>query len=225
MGLPDCPGRCTFSVEAIIRPEQPSPQVEIPTHSTLSDRQGKALALPMSVISQVFQRGEAVVLHDAMADGPFVNDPYTIHLHPRSVLCVPIIVRERFEAAVYMENNLTDAVFTDDRVELIQLLSAQAAVAIENARLYTQVQDHSRLLEEKVVERTAELEELNEELQRLADRDGLTGVANRRSGDAYLKDTWLRLRRQPQPYLWLCSMWITSSTSTTITATRWVTNA
>lgn len=189
----------TFSVEAIIRPEQPSPQVEIPTHSTLSDRQGKALALPMSVISQVFQRGEAVVLHDAMADGPFVNDPYTIHLHPRSVLCVPIIVRERFEAAVYMENNLTDAVFTDDRVELIQLLSAQAAVAIENARLYTQVQDHSRLLEEKVVERTAELEELNEELQRLADRDGLTGVANRRSGDAYLKDTWLRLRRQPQP--------------------------
>lgn len=188
----------TFRVEAAILPDQQPLLADIPEHSTLPDHQGNPLALPMSVISQVFQRSEAVVLHDAVAEGPFVNDPYTVHLHPRSVLCVPI-VRERFEAAVYMENNLTDAVFTDERVELIQLLAAQAAVAIENARLYTQVQDHSRILEEKVVERTAELEKLNEELQRLADRDGLTGVANRRSGDAYLKDTWLRLRRQPQP--------------------------
>ncbi len=187
-----------LSVEAAILPEQEPPQAGIPEHSMLGDHQGNTLALPMSVISQVFQRCEAVVLHDATAEGSFVNDPYTIHRHPRSVLCVPI-VWERFEAAVYMENNLTDGVFTDARVELIQLLAAQAAVAIENARLYTQVRDHSRTLEEKVIERTAELEALNEELQRLADRDGLTGVANRRSGDAYLKDTWLRLRRHPQP--------------------------
>lgn len=185
-------------VEAAIQPDQRQPPAELPEHSTLSDKQGNTLALPMSVISQVFQRGQAVFLQDATADGPFVNDPYTVHLQPRSVLCVPIM-RERFEAAVYMENNLTDAVFTDARVELIQLLAAQAAVAIENARLYTQIQDYSRTLEEKVVERTAELEKLNEELQRLADRDGLTGVANRRSGDAYLKDNWLRLRRQQQP--------------------------
>jgi len=185
-------------VEAAILPEQAPTPADIPEHSTLHDHHGKTFPLPMSVVSQVFQRGEAVVLHDAIAEGPFVNDPYTVHVRPRSVLCVPIM-RERFEAAVYMENNLTDGVFTDARVELIQLLAAQAAVAIENARLYAQVQDYSRTLEEKVVERTAELEELNEELQRLADRDGLTGVANRRSGDAYLKDTWLRLRRQPQP--------------------------
>ncbi|SDT96268.1 diguanylate cyclase domain-containing protein [Halopseudomonas salegens] len=185
-------------VEAAILPEEQPAHPALPEHCMLKDYQGNSIALPMSVISQVFQRGKAVVLHDAMAESPFDRDPYTLHLHPRSVLCVPI-ARERFEAAVYMENDLTDAVFTDDRVELIQLLAAQAAVAIENARLYTQVQEHSRTLEEKVVERTAKLEELNKELQRLADRDGLTGVANRRSGDAYLKDTWLRLRRQPQP--------------------------
>ncbi|MFN3581290.1 MAG: diguanylate cyclase domain-containing protein [Pseudomonas sp.] len=185
-------------VEAAILPEQPPAHADLPEHCMLSDYQGNAIALPMSLVSQVFQRGEAVVLHDAMAKNPFDQDPYTLHMQPRSVLCVPI-ARERFEAAVYMENNLTDAVFTDDRLELIRLLAAQAAVAIENARLYTQVQEHSRTLEEKVVERTAKLEELNRELQRLADRDGLTGVANRRSGDAYLKDCWLRRRRQPQP--------------------------
>jgi PleD family two-component response regulator len=69
-------------------------------------------------------------------------------------------------------------------------------VAIENARLYEQVQDYSRTLEQKVVERTAKLEQLNEELQGLADRDGFTGVANRRRGDSYLEEVWTRLPRE-----------------------------
>ena len=187
-----------FSVEAAILPEQRPAPDDIPKHSLLSSSNGENIALPMSVISQVFQRGKATVLHDAVSEGPFINDPYTVHRRPRSVLCVPIL-RERFEAAVYMENNLAGHVFTEDRVKLIQLLAAQASVAIENARLYTQIQDYSHTLEEKVVKRTAELESLNLELQRLADRDGLTGVANRRSGDAYLKEHWLRLRRESQP--------------------------
>ncbi len=186
-----------FVVETAI-PEPGRPQADIPEHSTVQDQQGNRIALPMSVISQVFQRDEAVVLHDASSDESFLNDPYTVHLRPRSVLCVPIM-RERFEAAVYMENNLADGVFTEDRVELIRLLAAQASVAIENARLYTQVQNYSRTLEERVAERTAELAALNAELQQLADRDGLTGVANRRSGDAYLKENWLRLRREQSP--------------------------
>ncbi|MBL4833091.1 MAG: diguanylate cyclase [Pseudomonas sp.] len=185
-------------IEAAVLPVRPAPLAELPEHCVLSDHQGNALGLPMSVLSEAFHRASAVVLHDARAEGMFLNDPYIVQLRPRSVLCVPI-VRERFEAAVYMENNLTDAVFTDERVELIKLLAAQAAVAIENARLYSQIQDHSRLLEEKVIERTAKLEELNKELQMLADRDGLTGIANRRAGDAHLKDAWVRLRRQSQP--------------------------
>lgn len=188
--------RCV--VEAAIVPERLAPPGNLPPHSTLSDHHGQTIPLPMSVISQVFQRREPIVLHDASSEGPFINDPYTVHLRPRSILCVPIL-RGKFEAAVYMENNLSDGVFSEARMELIRLLTAQASVAIENARLYTQIQDYSHTLEQKVAERTAELEGLNEELQRLADRDGLTGVANRRSGNAYLQDTWLRLRRELQP--------------------------
>lgn len=185
-------------IEAAVLPEQSGLFTGLPEHCVLHDHQGNALGLPMSVLSEAFHRGAAVVLHDAGREGIFVNDPYIVHLQPRSVLCVPI-ARERFEAAVYMENNLTDAVFSDERVELIKLLAAQAAVAIENARLYSQIQNHSRILEEKVIERTAKLEELNKELQKLADRDGLTGIANRRAGDTYLSDVWVRLRRQSQP--------------------------
>ncbi|MDX1816692.1 MAG: diguanylate cyclase [Marinobacter sp.] len=186
-----------YMIEAAILPEHLPPPGDIPGHSILSDRDGNTIALPMSVISQVFQRGDATVLHDATLEAPFADDPYTVQRHPRSILCVPI-KRERFEAAVYMENNLADGVFTEARVELIRLLAAQASVAIENARLYTQIQEYSLTLEEKVAQRTTELEALNQELQRLADRDGLTGVANRRSGDAFLQDAWLRLRREKQ---------------------------
>lgn len=189
-------GQCV--VESAILPEPRHSFASIPGHLILCDQQGNGIPVPMSIVSQVFQRDQAIVLHDAGKTGPFTHDPYTVNLKPRSVLCVPI-KRDRFEAAVYMENNLAEGVFTEARVELIHLLAAQASVAIENASLYSQVQDYTYLLEEKVAERTAELEELNEELQRLADHDGLTGVANRRSGDAFLQDSWLRLRRQNQP--------------------------
>jgi diguanylate cyclase (GGDEF)-like protein len=185
-------------VEASILPDEPPKSDVLPGHLVLSDPQGNDVALPVSVISQVFKTDRPVVLNNARTDSAFTHDPYVVNLKPRSILCAPI-KRDRFEAAVYMENNLADGVFTEARVELISLLAAQASVAIENARLYEQVQDYTYLLEDKVAERTAELEALNEELQRLADRDGLTGVANRRLSDAYLQETWLRLRRQRQP--------------------------
>ncbi|MCU7843267.1 MAG: diguanylate cyclase [Candidatus Thiodiazotropha sp. (ex Monitilora ramsayi)] len=170
----------------------------IPRSSWVADKEGGELALPLSLISHVLRSGEVVVLHDATREGRFSDDPYVLECQPASVLCVPLR-RERFEGALYMENNLASGVFTQERGEVIRLLAAQASVAIENARLYEQLQDHSRTLEEKVVERTTRLEQLNQELQRLVDRDALTGVANRRRGDAYLEEVWTRLRRERQP--------------------------
>lgn len=170
----------------------------VPPSSWVADLQGGEVALPVTLISQVLRSDEAVVLRDAAREGPFTGDPYVLACRPASVLCVPLR-RERFEGALYMENNLVRGVFTEERLEVIRLLAAQASVAIENARLYEQVQDYSRTLEEKVVERTARLEQLNRELQGLADRDGLTGVASRRRGDRYLEEAWTRLRREKRP--------------------------
>ena len=164
----------------------------------MADSQGGEAVLPVTLISHVLRTGEPVVLHDAVHEGPFSGDPYVLECRPVSVLCVPLR-RERFEGALYMENNLASGVFTEERVEVIKLLAAQASVAIENARLYEQVQEYSRTLEEKVVERTARLEQLNQELQGLVDRDALTGVANRRRGDTYLQEAWTRLRREQRP--------------------------
>ncbi len=169
----------------------------LPAYSLVPMEKGE-VPLPVTLISQVLHGAEAVVLRDAANEGAFVQDPYVLHSRPTSILCVPLR-RGQFEGALYMENNLATGVFTRERVEVIRLLAAQALVAIENARLYEQVQDYSRTLEEKVAERTARLEQLNQELQGLADRDGLTGVANRRRGDAYLEQAWARLRREKRP--------------------------
>lgn len=185
-------------VEAARLPQEDLPVDGIPAISLVPDASGSPVPLPVTLISQVLHSGEAVVLEDAAHEGPFAQDPYILRFQPVSVFCVPIR-RERFEGVVYMENNLASGVFTRARVEVIRLLTAQAAVAIENARLYEQVQDYSRTLEEKVAERTATLERLNQELRGLVNRDGLTGVANRRRGDTYLEETWGRLRRKQQP--------------------------
>ena len=185
-------------VEASELPPEQLPVDSLPNRLLVPSQDGSRVPLPITLINQVLHDGEAVVLSDANRDGQFVHDPYIAQRRPLSVLCIPIL-RERFEGALYMENNLAAGVFTGERVEVIRLLVAQASVAIENARLYEQVQEYSRTLQDKVAERTDRLEQLNQELQRLADCDGLTGVANRRRGDAYLAEVWARLRRDREP--------------------------
>ncbi len=187
-----------LTVEVSRLPDQEITVEGLPNHSLIPSVNGACVPLPITLISEVLHSGEAIVLHDATSEGLFVQDPYVIKHKPKSVFCVPI-QRERFEGVIYMENNLASGVFTESRAEVIRLLAAQAAVAIENACLYEQVQDYSRTLEEKVTERTMRLEQLNNELQSLVDCDGLTGVANRRRGDQYLAEVWVRLRRENQP--------------------------
>ncbi|WP_019589532.1 MULTISPECIES: diguanylate cyclase [unclassified Thioalkalivibrio] len=159
---------------------------------------GSGIALPISLVSHVLGSGEPVVLDNASQEGAFTDDPAIAARQVVSVLCVPL-GRERFVGALYMENNLTAGAFPPDRAEVVRLLAAQAAVALENARLYEQVREYSRTLEDRVAERTRQLEEVNRELQNLAERDGLTGLANRRRGDDYLQEQWDRLGHEQRP--------------------------
>ena len=187
-----------LKVEAAILPTPRLVGDHLPEHTHATYVDGTLIPMPVSLITQVLHNDKAIVLHHAVQEGEFTHDPYIRHFQPTSILCVPI-KRKRFEGVVYLENNLTTGVFSEARVETIRLLAAQASVAIENARLYEQVQEYSRDLENKVTERTAQLETLNQELQSLANRDSLTGVANRRRGDIYLEQVWALLRREKQP--------------------------
>jgi len=93
-------------------------------------------ALPLSVINNVLRTGKPLVLANATQSGRFASDPYIVAHQPKSVCCIPIHGRGRFEGAIYMENNLTMDAFTEERVEVIKLLLAQASISMENAKLY-----------------------------------------------------------------------------------------
>jgi predicted ATPase/signal transduction histidine kinase len=123
-----------------------------------------AATLPLSILSYVARTRESVVLGDAVAEGLFSRDPYILSARPRSVLCAPLLNQGKPTAVVYLENNLTAGAFTADRVEMLRLLSAQAALSIHNAGLYSELQEYSRTLEQKVDERTRELRDKNDAL-------------------------------------------------------------
>ena len=91
--------------------------------------------LPRSLLSYV-QRTQEPVLLDAAADlGRFAGDPYFADTRPRSVLCLPIRLRGASIALLYLENELIPGTFTPERFLALELLAAQAAISLENARL------------------------------------------------------------------------------------------
>jgi predicted ATPase/class 3 adenylate cyclase/GAF domain-containing protein/tRNA A-37 threonylcarbamoyl transferase component Bud32 len=91
-----------------------------------------------TVIQYVRRRQEPVVLHDALHADMFAKDPYILEQKPKSILCLPIVNQGKFLGVLYLENNLTTHAFTASRLEVMELLSSQIAVSIENAKLYNQ---------------------------------------------------------------------------------------
>jgi PAS domain S-box-containing protein len=97
-----------------------------------------------AIVSYAVRTSENVVLNDAANEGMFTNDPYVVRRQPRSLLCAPLINQGRLAALVYLENNLTSGAFTPDRLATLNVLAGQAAIAIENARLYTTIEASER---------------------------------------------------------------------------------
>lgn len=145
-----------------------------------------------AVVRYVIRTRQSLTLDDALQDSAFGRDPYVQRQGVRSVLCLPLLAQNQLKAVLYLENNQLAGAFLPGRVEILNMLSAQAAIAIENAQLYEN-------LERQVAERTRELSEANRRLQQLSDCDGLTGIANRRKFDAVWEMEWRRAVRQGLP--------------------------
>lgn len=99
-----------------------------------------------NVIYYVARTRDNVILHDAVQEGFFIRDPYIVKYRPKSVLCVPLQHQRQLSGILYLENNLTTGAFTSGRAELINLLSSQMAISIENAKLYTKVHNNENRL-------------------------------------------------------------------------------
>ena len=93
-------------------------------------------AVPESIINYVVRTQESVILDDASAEHSFLADPYLHRHHARSILCLPLINQAKLIGVLYLENNLTPHVFTPTRNAVLKLLASQAAMSLENTRLY-----------------------------------------------------------------------------------------
>ncbi len=106
--------------------------------------------IPKSLINYVTRTQEPLIYNNLPKEIPNSNEPYIIQHQPKSVLCLPIQHQGKAIAILYLENNLTTNAFTPDRLAVLKILASQAAISIENAQLYAN-------LETKVEERTQEL--------------------------------------------------------------------
>ncbi len=109
--------------------------VQLEQHAPMAEDQG----LPLSLINFVRRSGDTVVLADAAVEGPYLSDPYIRRERPRSVIAVPVTNQGKLIGVLYLENNLASGVFTAERTQVLQILCAQAAIAIENARMFAEI--------------------------------------------------------------------------------------
>ena len=110
----------------------------------LRDASANAAALPESVVRYVMRTRHDVILDDASGENPFSGDPYILHHRVRSILCLPLINQTNLTGVLYLENNLAARVFTPSRITILKVLASQAAISLENSRLYRNLEDRER---------------------------------------------------------------------------------
>lgn len=99
------------------------------------------LAAPESIIRYVMRTHETVIVDDAVKQHFFSDDPYISQRKTRSVLCLPLVRQGTLGGLLYLENSLASHVFTSDRARLLELVGTQAAISLENTRLYGDLQE------------------------------------------------------------------------------------
>ncbi len=142
-------------------------------------------ALPWTLISYVRRTHEHVLIGDAAVSHPFSSDDYLEHSGARSVLCLPLLRQETLSGVMYLENRLASGAFTPERIALLGQLASQAAISIENARLYAEIQRTEAALrsandelERRVEERTRELKQAQAQLVDTARAAGMAEIAS-----------------------------------------------
>ncbi|MCP4298715.1 MAG: AAA family ATPase, partial [Proteobacteria bacterium] len=114
--------------------------------------------LSSGIVNYVARSLENLVLGAATREGNFTDDPYILKTQPKSVFCIPILHQGELAGVLYLENSITSHAFTPDRVEVLKIIASQAAISLENVKVYEE-------LEERVRKRTEELSVAKEEAE------------------------------------------------------------
>jgi len=98
---------------------------------------------PEAILRYVIRTRESVILNDASVQNLFSADEYLRRRQSRSILCLPLLKQGELIGVLYLENSLTANVFTPDRLAVLGLLASQAAISLENARLYADLRQEN----------------------------------------------------------------------------------
>jgi steroid delta-isomerase-like uncharacterized protein len=110
----------------------------------LCDEPVAASVLPETVLRHVLRTRESVILDDAAGLNPFSPDPYLAQRHVRSMFCLPLMNQAKLIGVLYLENNLAAGAFAPARTAVLKLLASQAAISLDNARLYRDLGERER---------------------------------------------------------------------------------
>lgn len=94
--------------------------------------------LPISIIRFAQHQSRNLVIHNATKDGRFAHDPYIIEHEAKSIACLQLVSQGRQLGLIYLENKFVTHVFSNERLEILNLLASQAAIALENAQFFEQ---------------------------------------------------------------------------------------
>ena len=155
-------------------------------HVTVHLRDGPdaAASFPESLVRYGARTHERLILNDAPSQNAFSADPYIVRSRARSILCLILTSQDKLIGILYLENNLAPNVFTPDRVTLLEVLASQAAISLENSRLYHDLADREgkirRLVDANIIgifiaDREGRILEANDAFLRIVgyDRDDL----------------------------------------------------
>jgi len=142
--------------------------------------------LPESIVRYVSRTMETVILDDASVQNQFSEDVYLRQQRSKSVLCLPLLKQAALTGVLYLENSLARRVFTSKRLAVLQLLASQAAISLDNARLYGELAELNLELTQENGERKRAEDALRVSEQRLQD------IIDHTSSVIFVKDLELR---------------------------------
>ncbi|WP_375469721.1 AAA family ATPase [uncultured Nostoc sp.] len=120
-----------IEVEAKVNPQAAKPNIYRPVlEGDISE------IIPQSILNYVQRTQETVILPNATEQNLFSGDEYVIQKQPKSVLCLPIARQSKLLGILYLENNLIPSAFTQDKLAVLEILTVQIAISLENAHLY-----------------------------------------------------------------------------------------
>ncbi|MBF0473136.1 MAG: PAS domain S-box protein [Nitrospirae bacterium] len=124
-----------------------------------------------SVINYTANTSEILISGDMKSEEIFKGDPYLKNKHIGSILCIPVVVKSETSYILYLENSALSGIFNTERLEIIKILSAQASISLEAARVFKEIIVYKQIVS------------TSEEHLSIVDRNYTYKVVN----DAYLK--------------------------------------